>query len=619
MASQNLGQVAGLWIGTSAPSNTTLIWYDSTPAIRCHKVYDQALGAWVVLDQNTISAITYSELKTLAKNTGLTQGSWYKITDIGNVLALAITTTKVQYSDVNSNFVIDDLAANVNYVVSSNNLLIDDINGVWDDTNKRLKFTFVETTHDGNSDEDYLFGKKQRNSVWSLAKYKLSSLVSVVTGNTLSWNRGIFFNFNKALNDKIDVSGGVVGKATYDADRVIIQKSIDNVTASNQAILSNAKKYTDTKTTDEQVYSKALPVSPTSGTAIDIAKGDTLSTVVNKIHRWITQFKVATGIKVSQSFAPASSVQAINNNDTVDSALRKVQKSLNDISSHITGNTIKTSSEAISELTDEPSPITKNDFISQALMKLSYWCKHITTERIVNDAISKDKMSLEINPAGLLTVGLKLDKNSLFDDTIFSQISAILNKGTGIGLGVCVAEECRHRGFWSSDPDYYGPIFSGSEPTSNFEVQYNKTTRILSAINFNQNYRMKIFSYYPVNNVPCSSPSSSFSNTIFEGVYPMVGLKKGKRKIWLSLLVSVSKELMNLIYNPNNHVNFRFDLSGNIFNQTISSVTATNSGGNGDETTIFLINYDVTNLLSNDYDLNNFGSQINLKITLNRY
>ena len=130
MASQNIGQIAGLWIGTSAPTNTTLIWFDSTPAIRCHKVYNQAVGAWVVLDQSTISAITYSELKMLAKSAGLTQGSWYKITDTGNILALAITTTKVQYADVNSNFVIDDLAASATYVVSSNNLLIDDINGV---------------------------------------------------------------------------------------------------------------------------------------------------------------------------------------------------------------------------------------------------------------------------------------------------------------------------------------------------------------------------------------------------------------------------------------------------------------------------------------------------------
>ena len=345
MASQNLGQVSGLWIGTSAPTNTTLIWYDSTPAIRCHKVYSVTTAAWVVLDQNVISAITYSELKNLAQNTGLTQGSWYKITDQGNILALAITSTKVQYVDVNNNFVIDDLAASATYIVTSSNLLIDDISGVWDATNKRLKFSFAETAHDGNTDNDFVFGKKQRGGVWSLAKYKLSALISAVTGNSITWNKGIFFNFNAALNNKTDVAGGVVGKNTYDSEKATMNQNIANVAASNQAILNTAKNYTDSKVVPSEIYSKTLPSAPTSGTAIDIAQGDTLSGIITKIHRWIAQFKVATGIKVSQSFAPTSTVQAINNNDTVDSALRKVQKHLNDIPIVKTGEDIKSGTQ----------------------------------------------------------------------------------------------------------------------------------------------------------------------------------------------------------------------------------------------------------------------------------
>lgn len=331
MASQNLGQVSGLWIGTSAPTNTTLIWYDSTPAIRCHKVYSVAAAAWVVLDQNVISTITYSELKNLAQVTGLTQGSWYKISDQGNILALAITSTKVQYADVNSNFVIDDLAASATYVVTSSNLLIDDVSGVWDATNKRLKFSFADTAHDGNTDNDYLFGKKQRNGVWSLAKYKLSSLVSAVTGNALSWNRGIFFNFNNALNSKIDAAGGVVGKNTYDSEKATMNQNISNVAASNQAILNAAKNYADTKVAPSEIYNKTLPSAPLTGTAIDIAQGDTLSTIITKIQRWVNQFKIATGMKVSQSFSPYASVADINNNDTVDSALRKIQKWINEL------------------------------------------------------------------------------------------------------------------------------------------------------------------------------------------------------------------------------------------------------------------------------------------------
>ena len=331
MASQNLGQVSGLWIGTSAPTNTTLIWYDSTPAIRCHKVYSVTAAAWVVLDQNVISAITYSELKNLAQNTGLTQGSWYKITDQGNILALAITSTKVQYVDVNNNFVIDDLAASATYIVTSSNLLIDDISGVWDATNKRLKFSFTETAHDGNTNDDFIFGKKQRGGVWSLAKYKLSALISAVTGNSITWNKGIFFNFNAALSSKTDVAGGVVGKNTYDSEKATMNQNIANVAASNQAILNTAKNYADSKVAPSEIYSKALPSAPTSGAAIDIVQGDTLSGIITKIYRWINQFKTASGIKVSKNFAPATQKADINNNDTVDSALRKIQYWFNNI------------------------------------------------------------------------------------------------------------------------------------------------------------------------------------------------------------------------------------------------------------------------------------------------
>src|SRR5574344_57926 len=395
MPAQNLGQVAGLWIGTSAPTNTTLIWFDSTPAICCHKVYSVTALAWVVLDQNVISAITYSELRNLAQGTGLTQGSWYKITDQGNIFALAITTTKVQYTDVNNNFIIDDLAASATYIVSSSNLLIDDINGVWDATNKKLKFSFADTAHDGNSDNDYLFGEKQRNSVWSLAKYKLSSLISAISGNALSWNRGIFFNFNSALSAKTDVSGGVVGKATYDSEKATMNQNIANVAASNQAILNTAKNHTDSKGTPSEVYGKALPSAPTTGTAIDMSQGDTLSTIVNKIQRWIARFKVATGIAVDSSFAASQNPTPINSNDTVQTALQKVQGSLNGLNAS-NGSTLplNSTSSDVPEVSSDVFDMTGNEKITSVLQKFLYWMTHIRTSQIQDNAVTLDKIAL---------------------------------------------------------------------------------------------------------------------------------------------------------------------------------------------------------------------------------
>ena len=90
-----------------------------------------------------------------------------------------------------------------------------------------------------------------------------------------------------------------------------------------------------------------------------------MTTIINKIHRWINQFKTAEGIKLSKNFIPASSVQSVNNNDTVDSAFRKVQKSIDDINENISGEFAKVGTTDVETLTTNPSPITKTDTIKQ--------------------------------------------------------------------------------------------------------------------------------------------------------------------------------------------------------------------------------------------------------------
>ena len=61
---KNLGQVAGVHIGSIPPENTILIWYDNTPSQNCHKVYDTAKKTWVILDQKIISYICEQCVKT---------------------------------------------------------------------------------------------------------------------------------------------------------------------------------------------------------------------------------------------------------------------------------------------------------------------------------------------------------------------------------------------------------------------------------------------------------------------------------------------------------------------------------------------------------------------------
>lgn len=324
MATKNLGQVSGVHIGSTPPSNTILIWYDSTPSQLRHKVYDPTLKQWVVLDQNIISAITYSELTNMAKNSGLSVGEYFQITDRSNALALAITSTKVQYCDALGNILIDDLGTNIQYHVTSSNLQIDDVVGVFDETNRKLVFQFNEQTPDFTAD-DYVLGKVQRNNIWSLAKYKLSSFLSKVTGNSITWNGGFFFSFSDALKNVLDKSGGVVSKTTYDRDKEQLTTSINNVGKENQNIIQNAHDELIEATKPDSFYGTKLPSISTGGEATDIAKGDTLLSIVSKIQRYINKFKYATGIRISQDFTDRVSPQYVNNNDTVDSAIRKIQ------------------------------------------------------------------------------------------------------------------------------------------------------------------------------------------------------------------------------------------------------------------------------------------------------
>lgn len=398
---KNLGQVAGVHIGNTPPSNIVLIWYDNTPSQKRHKVYDPTLQQWVVLDQNIISAITYSELVNMAKNTGLSVGEWFQITDRSNALALAVTSTKVQYSDAIGNILIDDLGTNIQYHVTSSNLSIDDVVGVFDEVNKKLVFQFNEYTPDFTAD-DYLFGKVKRTNVWSLAKYKLSSFLSKVTGNSITWNGGFFFSFSNELKNALDKKGGVVSKDTYDSDKAQLETSINNVGKDNQSIIQNTQAAITKETTDDAIYGKKLPSISTTGEPIDVAKGDTLLNIVAKFQRWVNRFKYATGIRVSTDFAAKEGGLNINNNDTVDNALRKVQGNINKFREDITvakhGDKIKvstgeeTSILTPTEVTEEQHDITYGESIKSALQKFLHMCTQIRGWQIVNNSIPASKV-----------------------------------------------------------------------------------------------------------------------------------------------------------------------------------------------------------------------------------
>lgn len=329
--SKNLGQVSGVFIGKTPPINTSLIWYDDTPSQMCHKVFDKVANTWKALSPDIVSNITYSELVLNAQKNGLCIGKHYNITDKSNVLALAITATKVQYYDASGNILIDDLGTNIQYNVGSSNLLIDDLSGVFNTETNKLVFEFKEET-DINIEDDYLFGKSKKNGKWFLSKFCFKSLISKKTDNSISWRKGIFFSLKEALNNMINKSSGVVGYDDYSVKMTQINKSITDISKDISTLNQNLSKEINDKTKDSVIYSKKIQNKIDVLTApADVILGDTLHIIISKFQRWINKFKYATGISISKNFADASSHQFINNNDTVESAFSKIQYSLKNI------------------------------------------------------------------------------------------------------------------------------------------------------------------------------------------------------------------------------------------------------------------------------------------------
>lgn len=321
---KNVGQVAGIHISNSAPENTLLIWYDNNSSQKKHKVYDPTLNRWVAINPQVVTATSYQELVNSAKSTGLSVGTFFQLTDLSNVLAIAITTTKVQYNDTKGNIIVDDLGSGKEYHISSSNLLIDGLNGIFDTTTNQLIFNFSDDTPD--VDNDYLLGKKKSGTSWKLVKFAIKKFLSSISGNSLSWNSGFYFNFSNAISNILNKDGGIVGKDAYEVDKEELNRSITNISQENQDIATNAKKYTDNATTPESIYGKKIPEAPNvSGEPGDVKKGDTLQLIIGNIQKYINKFKLATGIKISPNFADATRQQFVNNNDTVESAIGKLQ------------------------------------------------------------------------------------------------------------------------------------------------------------------------------------------------------------------------------------------------------------------------------------------------------
>lgn len=376
--SKNIGQVSGLYISTTAPENTALIWYDSTPNQACHKVYDTTTNNWVALNPQIVSNTTYSELVNNASRNGLVIGKFYCITDRNNTLAIAITMTKVQYTDALGTLIVDDLGSNKIYTITSGNLLIDDILGVYDTITNKIVYSFTEAS--SLTSDDFVLGKRRINSRWELFKFKLSKLISSNANNSITWANGLYFSFSTALRNIVDRNDGVVSYNTYQSDKAIIEHNIDIISQQNQDILQRTLDDVTDKTTSEAVYDKQLPITPTDGTPTDIVFGDKLKTIVEKIQRWIKKLRFANGISISNDFTDAATKQYINTNDTVESALGKIHYFLKNITTATnlpSDWSIKSDDNPDRDAYEDDGSPKANDTLSIAFSKLTAFIKKV--------------------------------------------------------------------------------------------------------------------------------------------------------------------------------------------------------------------------------------------------
>ena len=334
MSAKNLGQVSALYIGPTPPTNIKQIWYDDTPSQRCHKVYDTNKAQWVIIDQKIISRITYSEITGLASSVGLAIGKYYAITDKGNVLALAITSTKVQYTDVSGNIVVDDLGVNRKYHVTSSNLLVDDVEGVFDETTRKLIFRFTDT--ETPNIDDYLLAKGQRSGNYKLLKYRLSRLISQDAGNSLGWRNGLYFSIKDAIANVLDRKGGLVSYDTYLTEILKQTSTLEKIAKNSQDLPAKIYDKISEATSSGRIFNKTLQDDPISyPTPVDVRRGDTLNMIVGKYNAWLKSFKTSNGISIGADYTEATTAQYVNTNDSVQSAIGKIMYWIRNISDYL--------------------------------------------------------------------------------------------------------------------------------------------------------------------------------------------------------------------------------------------------------------------------------------------
>lgn len=338
MATVDIGTIAGISIGATAPSNQAIIWYDTTDGL--HKSYNQSLGEWVPMSQAIVAEIAdFNDLINKANLPGgLPIGAFYHVvkrdSDANwNTMVWVVGSTRVQYVDKQNNIIVEDLAGQgtTTQYVASTNYFFDNVVATFDAATSKLNFQFQSVT-DNPAMTDVLYGMRMVGENATLVKRTIQSLISKSPKNSLAFVDGLYFNFSAAMKGVIvseqTDDTNVIGYKQYTADYAAMDKVFKDVQDIVRDWQNNSREMIFT--------SKLIEVNPVTATVAapqDLTTNDDITAAFNKIQGWYNRLKLATGASLSSAYAPNPNTKGIMPaaGDIVEKAIALLHQAILDI------------------------------------------------------------------------------------------------------------------------------------------------------------------------------------------------------------------------------------------------------------------------------------------------
>lgn len=340
MATVDIGTIAGISIGATAPSNQAIIWYDTTDGL--HKSYNQSLGEWVPMSQAIVAEIAdFNDLINKANLPGgLPIGAFYNVVkrdaDVNwSTMVWVVGSTRVQYVDKQNNIIVEDLAGQgtTTQYVASTNYFFDNVVATFDAATSKLNFQFQSVT-DNPAMTDVLYGMRMVGENATLVKRTIPSLISKSPKNSLAFVDGLYFNFSAAMK------GVIVSEQTDDTTAVGYKQYVADYAAMDKVFKDVQKIVQDWQNNSREMIftSKLIEVNPVTATVAapqDLTTNDDITAAFNKIQGWYNRLKLATGASLSSAYAPNPNTKGIMPaaGDIVEKAIALLHQAILDIAS----------------------------------------------------------------------------------------------------------------------------------------------------------------------------------------------------------------------------------------------------------------------------------------------